>query len=240
MIDTHCHLLHDLDDGPTTVTDAVRLARSLVASGVEAAVCTPHYSRRYPTSHEVASERLRELSAALDSCEVSLELHLAAEVSSAFTLAEPLTELRRRSVAGGFIITEVQPNTPGSFFDAVLSRLEQAELTPVFAHPERCRAVRRRPALLVAAREAGALVQVVAPSVSGSWGPEIEAFAWTLLEEGQVDLLGSDAHGRKRPAADLQHALVLVGSRLGADFLSEICTKAPSIVLGGVHPRRSG
>ena len=41
MIDTHCHLLPRIDDGPKTTTDAVRLARRLRDEGITSVVCTP-------------------------------------------------------------------------------------------------------------------------------------------------------------------------------------------------------
>ena len=49
MIDTHCHLLPRLDDGPSTVEEAVLLARKLSEASVTTALCTTHYSRQYPT-----------------------------------------------------------------------------------------------------------------------------------------------------------------------------------------------
>ena len=41
MIDTHCHLLPGLDDGPATITEAIQLARMMLADGVSGALCTP-------------------------------------------------------------------------------------------------------------------------------------------------------------------------------------------------------
>jgi protein-tyrosine phosphatase len=34
MIDTHCHLLPGLDDGPRTVREALQLAQMMVADGI--------------------------------------------------------------------------------------------------------------------------------------------------------------------------------------------------------------
>ena len=38
MIDTHCHLLPGLDDGPATITEAIQLARMMLADGVSGAL----------------------------------------------------------------------------------------------------------------------------------------------------------------------------------------------------------
>ncbi|HZC28110.1 MAG TPA: CpsB/CapC family capsule biosynthesis tyrosine phosphatase, partial [Gaiellaceae bacterium] len=58
MIDTHCHLLPGLDDGPQRAVESVELARALARAGVQHVVCTPHVSRRYPTRPREAHERL--------------------------------------------------------------------------------------------------------------------------------------------------------------------------------------
>jgi protein-tyrosine phosphatase len=240
MIDTHCHLLPGLDDGPANAADSVRLARWLAAAGVETVVCTPHYSRRYPTPHELAGERLRELRGTLTRSAISVDLRVAAEVSPAFALIAPLAELRARSIAQRFVIVEVQPSTPANFFEAANARLAEAQLVPVFAHPERCRAAQRRPRLLAVARDDGALLQLVAPSLTGSWGSEVAALAWRLLEEGAADLLGSDAHGRGRRGNELQNALDLVRTRVGGGRAGDVVARIPALLLGGVHPRESG
>ena len=41
MIDTHCHLVPGVDDGPADLVEALELARALVGDGVSAVVCTP-------------------------------------------------------------------------------------------------------------------------------------------------------------------------------------------------------
>jgi protein-tyrosine phosphatase len=239
MIDTHCHLLPGLDDGPSNTAEAVRLARSLVAAGVQTVVCTPHYSRRFPTEHDVVGDRVRELDTTLTTCSISVELRVAAEVSPAFALLAPLHELRLRSIAGRFVIVEVQPNTPATFFETASSRLAEGELVAVFAHPERCRAAQRRPRLLAVAHDEGALLQVVAPSLTGGWGREIAALAWMLLRDGRAELLGSDAHGRGRGGTEFEKALAVARTRLGEDRVHHVVARTPALLLEGVHPREA-
>ena len=42
MIDLHCHLLPGIDDGPSTIEEALEMARIAVANGITAAHVTPH------------------------------------------------------------------------------------------------------------------------------------------------------------------------------------------------------
>ena len=96
MIDTHCHLLTGIDDGPRDAADAVALAQQLADAGVRDAVCTPHFSLRYPTRHEDAAARLETLRGALADAGTPLRLGVAAEVSPEHALAAPDEALRER------------------------------------------------------------------------------------------------------------------------------------------------
>ena len=231
MIDTHCHLLPALDDGPQRLTGSVDLARQLVAAGISFVLCTPHFSRLFPTSVEVARERLLELRGELFAHGILLKLGLAAEVSPGLTVSGSDADLVARSV-GGFLLVELEPDTPVDFLTIALARLAEIDLWPIFAHPERCRAIRTRPRLLEEARAAGALVQVVAPSLTGRWGGDAATSGWQLLAAGCVDLLGSDAHRARRDGTHIERAAGLVEERFGRETLLGLTERAPSALLG--------
>ena len=233
MIDTHCHLLHALDDGPGTLRDSVVLARELVGVGVRRVVCTPHYSRRFRSDRATAAERVRELEVHLARAEVPLSLSLAAEISPAFAAAEPISELSPRSI-GGFLVVELEPTTPAAVLGTVVERLENRDLQPIFAHPERCSSVREQPRLLAEARARGALVQVVAPSLAGNWGSAVTGAAWNLLDSGLVDLLASDSHGPGRGARTLELAAEAVALRYGEDTLVDLTERGPTRIVGAL------
>jgi protein-tyrosine phosphatase len=236
MIDTHCHLLPGIDDGPSTPAEALGLARLLERDGVSFALCTPHYSRLHPTDHALARARLRELEGAMSAERISLAAALAAEVSPGYAVSAPVAELAARSIAGRYVLVEVQPATPATFFGAVEARLAGAGLHPIFAHPERCEAVQRRPSCLDATRRNGSLVQVVAPSLLGRWGKAAAAAAWRLLDSGRVHLLASDAHGPVRRQNHLGEAVAVVAQRLGAAVAAELTERNPALVLVGGRP----
>ena len=232
MIDTHCHLLPALDDGPRDAEETLALARQLVETGVTHVVCTPHFSRQFPTSHDLALERLADVRRLLDEKSVGLGLDLAAEVSPAWAVSEPLEELRRRAIGGRFVLVELTPDTPEVLPVAAAERLAEAGLGLIVAHPERSRAVQRRPALVDEARAAGAAIQVVASSLTGRWGGGVASTAWKLVETARVDLLASDAH-RARRESSLAEALRLVSGRLGGDAVTRLTRTTPEALVEG-------
>jgi protein-tyrosine phosphatase len=237
VIDTHCHLLPGLDDGPALEAEALLLARDLIGDGIDFVVCTPHLSHLFAPSHAEVVERFESLRVAVTAAGLRLRMSAAAEVSAGYALSEPLLALRQRAVGDRYVIVELHPDTPGSFLPACRDRLAEAHLLPIFAHPERCRAVQRDPALLDDLAGDGALAQIVAPSLLGRWGRAVGQTAWELLASGRVDLVGSDAHGVKARRCHMREAAELIERSFGADVRRELTERGPSsLVAGGVRP----
>ena len=238
MIDTHCHLLPGLDDGPRTMSESVALARALSDSGVTAVACTPHFSSRYPTPVAEARRGLASLPTALAAESVELDIALAAEVSPAFALDAADDELVDRTMGGEHLLVEIGPGTPGGVVELVVERLGGLGLLPILAHPERCRAVRERPQVLDGARASGALVQVVARSLADEAADGVADAAWEILDAGRADLIATDAHRPGHAGAALVAALVEVGRRYGAASLEALTDSTPAGLIGGSGGRR--
>jgi protein-tyrosine phosphatase len=237
VIDTHCHLLPGLDDGPGSLSEAVELARRLAAQGVRRVLCTPHYSRLFPTAHDRAAEQLRELAPAIEAEGIGLELSLAAEIGPGFAASAPLDELLPRTIGGRFALVEVLADTSPTALLAIRERFDAAGIGIILGHPERCRALHRHPAAFDSLRHDGALLQVVAPSLLGSWGRNVEGAAWRLVDTGRASLLGSDAHGTVRRRPHLSEACELVERRLGSGVVTELTERVPAAVLAGTSVR---
>ena len=234
MIDTHCHLLPGLDDGPKTREDALDLASALLADGIDRVLCTPHYSGQFPTSHAEASDRLGELRPDLE--RLGLGATLAAEVSPGYAVSAPLEELRARAIGGRWLLVEVLRDTPSAFFDSVFARLEEVSLEPLFGHPERCRIVQRSTRVADRILRDGGLLQVVAPSLIGRFGHDAAEAGWRLVDTGRAALVASDAHGTRRRSCHLGDARRLVAGRLGEAAAAELTEHNPARVLAGERP----
>ena len=239
MIDTHCHLLPQLDDGPASDRAALALASGLAASGVTFVLCTPHYSSRYPTDHVEALRQEAALVRLLESERIDLEIAVAAEVSPERAIAADPDELVARSISGRFALVELLPDTSEVSLGTISARLGELDLVPIFAHPERCRALARDLAPLDDARREGALVQVVATSLTGRWGAEVEAVAWRLVDTGRTDVIASDAHHRRHGVV-LQRAAALIEDRLGETVRRELTERRPKCIVSGIHPDAGG
>lgn len=235
MIDTHCHLLPGLDDGPPDLAESRELAVQLIRQGISEVVCTPHLSRHYPVDLAQATAAFTEVTADFEQQGISLRLHLAAEVTPERVMLEGPAKLQLRAISGRFLLVEIIQPTPLATLELVQTTLAGYRLRTIFGHPERCRAVQRRPEVLRELRDGGALVQVVAPSLLGRWGPEAGTAAWELIDQGLVDLLASDAHGYLRRRPHLRAAADLVAERFGDDARAALTERAPGRLLDPDH-----
>ena len=231
MIDTHCHLLPGVDDGPRRMEQSVALARELSGAGVHRVICTPHFSRRFPTDHATSSEVLDDLRQALAAANIPLELGLAAEIGSSAALETDMDELTRRALGARHLLVEVDRETPAGFLELLLDRLRKFERSAVLAHPERCPALHSRPHLIDAARKRGILVQVVAPSLVGRSGQRAANVAWRLLETDRADIIASDSHRASSAGPGLTMALKLLTRRMGPEAVHRLTEDTPASVV---------
>jgi protein-tyrosine phosphatase len=74
-------------------------------------------------------------------------------------------------------------------------------LVPVITHPERNYSLLSDPGKMGGLREADALFQLTAMSITGGFGMKIRGFSEALVRKGLVDFVATDAHGigRRRP-----------------------------------------
>jgi len=231
MIDLHSHVLPGIDDGTQSIEEACELARTAAAAGVTAMAATPHVRDDYPTTAERMERGVAELRAALQEAEIPVDVLPGGEVDLARMSALSDDELRRFSLAGSgrYLLVEV-PDGWSRALTAAAASLGPLGLVPVFAHPERNRAVQERPERARGLLEEGGLVQVTTASLDGRVGRTAQRTAVRLLELGLVHLLASDAHAPGVRAFGVKAALEQVGDESLARFLTE---EAPAAVAAG-------
>lgn len=237
IVDLHHHLLPQVDDGATDPATAVELARVAASEGIATIVCTPH---TLDGVHDVPRERAREAFARLrDDCAaagIAIELRLAAEVRMHESIAGVLAASPDVSLdgAGRYLLLELPHQSIPSTLPQFLFALRARGTTPVIAHPERNLAVRGDPSLAAAWVASGALLQLTAGSLDGTFGKPIEACALTLLRAGIVHVIATDAHSLQRRPPRIQPALRVAASIVGDDGARRLAVENPRGIVDGV------
>jgi protein-tyrosine phosphatase len=213
VIDIHCHILAEVDDGPKSWDVAEKMCRMAVADGIEHIVATPHANERFHYDREYlagALEYLRSRIGAAPRLSLGCDFHLSYE-----NLQDALVRPENYTIQGSrYLLAELSNFSIPVQIDEYFTRLVAKGITPVITHPERNPILQRTPQRVLQWIELGCAVQVTASALTGAWGEGVWRAAKWLFDREAVHVLATDAH-------DAQHrAPLLSAAREAAEELS--------------------
>lgn len=241
MVDIHCHILPEVDDGAWDMEAAVTMARLARDCGVKKIITTPHFKGE-PQSLEAIGlfqHQRRLLQSRLKREKVDVELLPGAEV-----LCVPQTlELARTGRLptlgmGRYVLTEFYFDASAGFMDETLRAMQELGYLPVVAHPERYGAVQRDPELSRSWFHRGIVLQVNKGSVLGAFGRRAEDTAVRMLYRGHVHIIASDAHSPEVRTTDLEPVRHWCMDHLGQEYTKILLEDNPGRVAAGKSMRK--
>jgi protein-tyrosine phosphatase len=235
MIDIHAHILPDLDDGPATVEEALALARAAWDTGTRTIVATPHVLNRLNLANNTQIlQRYKEFKHLLETELPGLNLYLGSEIYFQPHLSD-LIYYEASTINGTrrYMLVEFPLGDIPRGFERELFALQEAEVIPVIAHPERNAILMNRPSLVGKVIDAGALVQLNAGSLTGQFGGPVKKLAHYLLKKGWVHVIASDAHDMRHRRPDLQKAVAAATEVIGAAAASRLVQDNPQMIVNG-------
>lgn len=241
MVDIHCHILPEVDDGAWDLETALQMARMAVRCGVKRIIATPHF-QGVPESLEQMPyilHQFRQLKNAIDQAALPLELIPGAEV-----LCLPHTlELARMGQlptlgSSRYVLTEFYFDASWEFMDSTLEGLRAFGYHPVVAHPERYGAIQRDPDRARSWFERGIVLQVNKGSILGAFGRRAEDTAVRMLYRGIVHIIASDAHSPEVRTTDLEPARRWCLEHLGQEYTKILLEDNPGRVAAGKAMRK--
>jgi protein-tyrosine phosphatase len=232
LIDIHSHVLYGLDDGARTLEDSVAMVRMAAEHGTTDLVATPHANPNYRFDPQLVEERLAEVAAASGNV---LRLHSGSDFHLSYdNIQDAIANPRKYTInQHRYLMVEFSDLLIFNNTAEILSRLEEAGMTPVITHPERNALLRQRVDQIAAWVAEGARVQVTAQSLLGEFGRRAAEFSRTLLDRQLVHFLASDAHDceHRPPRLDLAHAWVK--EQYGEEWAEALCVTNPRATLTG-------
>jgi protein-tyrosine phosphatase len=239
-VDIHCHCLPGLDDGPATAGEAVALCRALAEDGFTTVVATPHQLGRYDRRNGGAVVRaaVEALNGTLVAESIPLKIMPGADVRLDERILPLLDAAEVLTVGGGSHLLLELPHETYIEPLGMIRLLAARGLRAVVTHPERHEAVRRRPELVLPWLAAGALLQLTAGSLIGSFGRGAEDAAWRWLAAGSATVVATDSHDTQRRPPCMTQAIAEVERRLGAGVARAACVDNPLRVLRA-RPQRA-
>src|SRR5262245_11731101 len=141
MVDIHCHLLPNVDDGPRSWDVCLQMCEMARADGIEHIVATPHANDEFRYDREKLSSMLEELSQKLSGklgLSLGCDLHLNYE-----NLVDALRDPSRYTISGtNYLLVELSDFSLAPSVSQSLRRLLAIGTVPIITHPERNPALR--------------------------------------------------------------------------------------------------
>ncbi len=230
MIDIHCHLLAEVDDGPKSWDVAEEMCRMAAADGIEHIVATPHANDRYHYDREYLTRVLDYLRQRIgESPRLSLgcDFHLSYE-----NLQDVMLFPERYAIAGShYMLAELSNYSVPPQIDEQFAKLLARGITPVITHPERNPIVRETPQRMLQWIELGCVIQVTGSALTGQWGETAWNTAQWLLKHNAVHILASDGHDLKRRPPVLSAARLRVAEICGEDVANALVDANPRAII---------
>ncbi len=197
MIDIHCHILPDFDDGASDLDEALEMTEMAANSGVTDIIATPHFRGEldFLDNQIIIERRFQTLSSAIRQAGIPVRLHLGAEILCLPETAKLAASHQLPTLANtSYTLIEFYFNESFSFMDDMLFRIAECGYKPVIAHPERYNTIQRDPALLHRWIDLGYVLQLNKGSILGDLGYRAEQTANEILSMGLAHVFASDAH----------------------------------------------
>lgn len=232
MIDIHCHILPEVDDGPKSWDVAVEMCRLAAADGITHSVATPHSNDRYRYDRADLEERLERLQGLVGD---SLTLGIGCDFHLSYdNLQKVLANPEKYTISGTrYLLVELSDfSIPIQIADCFL-KLGDVGVTAIITHPERNAILRQSPQRVIEWVEFGCAVQVTANALTGFWGSRVEKVATWLLEHEAVHVLASDAHDTKYRTPVLSQARQVVAATYGNELANALVEDNPRAILAG-------
>jgi protein-tyrosine phosphatase len=219
MIDWHCHVLPNMDDGSKNADESLAMLEALHGQGVSQVVATPHFYASDESVDDFLGRREKSFQELLAKHpDLSRDMLLGAEVSY-YPGIHKMKGLQSLSIGESKLLLLEMPMEHWSRYtvDELIAMASTSDVVAVLAHVERYLTYGNEKYLGVL-REHGVLMQVNASFFRGLRNRHI---ALKMLQSESIDFIGSDSHNMKSRPPMLGEAYETIKKRLGEEFVSQ-------------------
>ncbi len=198
MIDIHCHILPQFDDGARSLDESLEMASLAHKSQINTIVATPHCNVPDAQNNyygEKYKESFHQLNEAIAEKHIPIRLIPGMEVFVTYDLPNLIKDEKVITINNSrYILCEFGFSEDPEFIELMIRRIKELGLIPIIAHPERYDSVKYDIDFAREIVDAGALLQVNKGSFKQAFGPSAQKCAYELVKENLVSVIASDAH----------------------------------------------
>lgn len=196
MIDMHSHILWNVDDGPKSLEESIKMLQQAVKEGITDIISTSHSQHpQYDVPFEIVSEQIQILQQELISRNIPLTIHSGHEVRLNEKLISLIQEGQIHKLAhSNYLLLELPSSHVPNYTKNIIHALAIEGITPIIAHPERNKGIAEKPERLERLIREGAMAQITAGSLAGHFGKSVQKLSLDLVRANLVHTYGSDVH----------------------------------------------
>lgn len=197
MIEMHCHILPNIDDGVRSFEESIEIIKKLENLGYEKIIITPHYinGTSYNKNNEEKNKLFLELQKKLLENNINIEMYLGNEIFLDENIIEDL-KINKCSALNSskYVLIEVSRDNTLNNFNEIIYNLINNGYIPILAHPERYMCVKRNKNILKKWISMGVLLQINFESISGKYGLYAKKNVKFILKNNLATFIGGDIH----------------------------------------------
>ena len=219
MLDIHCHLLPQMDDGSDCVETANQILEQLDKQGVTQVAATPHFFATQDTPEDFLRRR-QESFDRLSMVAGTPKILLGAEVTY-FDGMGRCADLRKLAIGDTRLILVEMPFADWTqrMISEVVRIKTELGLQPVLAHVERYRGRKQLPKFLQILAEQGVAMQCNAQAFLTV---NTRRWALSMAKNGYVQFLGTDAHNLSTRVPKYGQAVAVLEKSLPREIVTEM------------------
>jgi protein-tyrosine phosphatase len=204
MIDIHCHVVPEVDDGPSSIEEAEKMLDIMYEDGIRGVIATSH--RNHPldfspaSDYESSLERVKKLA---KTKYPDMEIYSGAEFyvrdgyldvldSNPYDLTLNKTK---------YVLLEFEAGADYETVSDAVYEFKIRKYKPVLAHIDKYQALYEDFDSIEKLRKEGAYIQVTGATLVGKYGNSLKKKMIKLLKGGYIDFIGTDGHSpeKRRP-----------------------------------------
>lgn len=197
MIDIHCHILPNIDDGPHDFSNFVEMADLAVSAGITHLFATPHHlNGKFENAKGKILELTHEVNYHLQKANIPLMIHPGQELRLHRDIFHTIEsdEILTLDNNGKYLLLELPPMEVPTYTQEVVYELLLKGITPIIVHPERNFGFSGDLNLLYVLVQEGALTQLTSGSIIGHFGKKVRSISEKIIEHQLAHFIASDAH----------------------------------------------
>lgn len=233
ITDIHNHILPMVDDGASSVVEALKMLKMQKNDGVEHVILTPHYRKgMFETSAEEIQRKFYKFQEFAEKKGLNVNLYLGRECYGDTGLREILLQNPSFQMNGTkYVLVEFSHYYEFQKIRNSVYELVSEGYNPILAHIERYACLVKNSEYIQELIEMGAYMQINAGTVLGKMGFLQKRFCKKILQERLVHFIASDAHDLQNRKPNLRECKKYVERKVGVEYANKIFIENPQLML---------